>query len=559
MNCHRGAARAQTLFVLAAFGLTPLAAQIPIYTQAGTGAAKVQTMHPFQDALVFGANKTAWQLVFRELSTTDRRLSLLRSLDGGNTWSPCLEMPTLQDGRGSIAMGMDCKTLSVLWDARDTSGFSSVYYGEVDTVTCDWTCGPTMLAAGTSASQVWAMDVESTLGGRVAIIYMRSYGGTQNAWFNGNWSSTIRVKQPGLCPFGDGQAINTGTYAVNANMVAIGDDVHIVYREATGGYGICYRSFDTRGETFYQSADVPIGPFNNADLQASNVAVIATDNIWAPACQLACLHVVYATGDYAAGNGKVWRAWADVATAGTNAGWNRTLVTTYPELLGGNQTYNHYTLTTGENRAVYANWKRKIGPITSIDSQRFVCGTAEAQVGLHASFDDMPGINGHRGSNTTSKRHIMFSIQGAVEGVWMWRHGQPLAGRGRTVAFGRTGEFGGKQPTLRSHNTPTVPSSLTLEASGLVNTGGPAFLMIGTMCVTPVQIGTSYWLLQDALMVLSLAPVANCGQTVTSIVIPNNSSLVDLCLYFQAVQYAPGNNLGSDFITTNSLLAVFDV
>ena len=560
------APRAIVSLVLAVLcvALSPLAAQDkPVYTQPGTDGAKVQTMHPFQDALVFGANKTAWQLVWRELSATDRRLSLFKSTDAGNTWPlvPCLELPTSLDGRGSIAMGADCKTLSVVWDARDPDpAYSSVHYGEVDTTTCLWSCGPTLLATGTSSSNFWAMDVESTLGGRVAVAYMRSYSGSQNTWFNGNWSSTIRVKQPGACnPFGPGQAINTGAYAVNANMVAIGDDVHIVYRTAYGGYGISYRGFDTRSGLFLDAADVPIGPNDNLDMHASNVAVIATDNSWARECKLACLHVIYATGDYTAGNGEVWRAWANVATAGTNLGWNRTLVMSRPELLGGNQNYYHYTLATGEDRAVYAVFTRKIGLLTSIEAQRFVCGTAYEHVGLFPTTSGVPGINGHRGSHTTAKLHFMISRQGNPEGVWMWRARgfDQLSGRARTVAYGRACELAGKQPTLRSHNTPTIGGPpLVLESSGFVN-GNPAVLMAGTTC-TSVTLGSSCWILQDMLLTLPVAPVTGCGQTVTSLVVPDDSSLIGVCLYLQAAQYAPSLNPGSDFILTNGLAAILD-
>jgi len=561
------APRASAFLVLAVLhgGLSSLAAQPePVYMQPGNGGATVQTMHPFQDALVFGANKTAWQLVWREMGGVDnRRLSLFRSDDGGNTWLPCLELPTLQDGRGSIAMGADCKTLSVVWDARE-SGFSSVYYGEINTDNCTWSCPHTALATGTSSSDFWAMDVESTIGGRVAVIYMRSYAGSQNGYFNGNWSSTIRVKQPGPCGtlFGAGQAINTGTTAVNANMVAIGDDVHIVYRTAHGGYGISYRGFDTRSEAFFSStpADVPIGPNGNLDMHASNVAVITTNNRWARECQLACLHVLYATGDYVIGNGQIWHAWAPVAGA-ASGDWPRSVVASYPELLGGNQTYNHYTLATGENDAVFAIWKKKVANVTEFRLQPFGCGAAlPDQLLFSWNSDDAAGINGHRGSNTMAKPHFMVSLQGIpMEGVLMWRaRGNPaVKGRAHTVAYGRTCELAAKQPTLRSRNTPTIGAPpLVLETSGFVNSN-PAVLMAGTAC-TSITFGPKCWILHNMVIAIAVGPITGCGQTVTSLVVPDDSSLIDACLYFQAAQYNPTLNFPEQFILTNGLLAILD-
>jgi hypothetical protein len=537
-----------------------------VYNGGTTGSTL--TMGSHRRALAFDAHKNLWSLVRRTVGTTSTLL-LRRSTDGGTTWTATYNVPTVNGTNGAIVTGTHCETLHVLWSATGTSSLSSVYYRAFDTDTQTWIGSTTTLAVGTSSNdQYYANDIEVTSQARIAVTYSCRYtppsNSPQSSFFNGSWSSTIRLAQmaaPGAHVFGPGKAINTGASGIAANMQAVGQRIHIIYRSATGGYGIHYRAFDTDysvNGSFAQTTDTLIDPAG----RATNIACIATDDDCTH-CFKERLYVIYTVGATTAGSGRIMMAVAQATGADVQSNWTVTTVAADAPLMGGNYTYSHYSLAVGEDQKVYAVYSLKSQGHRRLYLREYKNGLVQGApliICATISNDRFAIVNGFRSTQVTS--HVYASVSGKLSNINTGGYAAVFrrVNQARTVAYGAGCTMGpvvAGTPRLSSSNTPTIGTTYCITGRDLPSSSA-GFMAIGSVCYqTPIALSTPFlpgcfqhqnW--------IAFLPVGSdsCGRLKLCVGIPNSLPLIGTDVFLQEL-----HQIGTsfNFLATNSIQVLF--
>lgn len=505
----------------------------------------VRAMEPWRQSLVATPDGSLVAMVFEGDGTvTGQNLRLYRSYDSGTSWLAVGDTPTIADGRGAIAAGTDCQTVHATWYALDTGSFANLYYQAFDLMTATWIGVPTVLLAGTNANdQYYATDIAITQKGAIGVAFHTHRTPTTAGL--AAWSGGLFVKRPSDPTFQGPFRWNTDTYGLNASMHAIGETLHATFRTNTGGYGIRYRAFDTSTLTFATPADVPVYA-----LQATNSSVLTADAD-------GNLYALFSRGGSAAGTGELQLGYAAAGNPGT---WTTQLVTSDPDLLGGNTTHTHFALARGEGNTVFALYSKRTGELhQNLWLTIFVNGlpvSPEVQILAGAGPDAFITVNGLRAGNSHSD---LLALAGglpasAAGGVAVFL---PAANMARTVAFGSPCQ--GSLPTtprLRSTSLPRGGATYGMQARGLP-AGAFGLLAAGTTCqLPPIPLDgfglTGCRLLTDIAGTIAFT-ADGAGEAVFNLSLASNPAYAGIPIHFTALAIAPGANPGGA-VLTNSLM-----
>ncbi|MBK8098168.1 MAG: hypothetical protein IPK26_13735 [Planctomycetes bacterium] len=530
--------------LLPALALTAfVSAQVTI-TAASPGNL-VRIMEPWRQSLVAMPDGSLLAMVFESDGTvTGQNLRLYRSYDSGTSWLGIADTPTIADGRGAIAAGTDCQTLHATWYALDTGAFANLYHQAFDLVTATWIGAPTVLLAGTNANdQYYATDIAITSRGAIGVAF-HTHRTPTTAGLTA-WSGGLLVKRPSDPSFQGPFRWNTDTYGLNASMHAIGETLHATFRTNTGGYGIRYRAFDTTTLAFATAADVPVYA-----LQATNSSVLTADGD-------GNLYALFSRGGSAAGSGELQLGYAAAGNYGT---WTTQLVTSDPDLLGGNTTHTHFALARGEGNTVFALYsKRTLEQHQNLWLTIFANGqpvSPEVQILAGAGPDQFATLNGMRDSHD---HNDLLAVAGglpasAAGGIAVFL---PAASMARTVAFGSPCQGAlPTTPSLRSTSLPRGGSTYGVQARGLP-AGAFGLLAAGTSCqMPPVPLDgfglTGCLLLTDIAGTIGFFADA-AGEATFALSLASNPVYASIPIHFTALALAPGANPGGAVIS-NTLM-----
>ena len=584
----KGAARTAAALLL---GTAVLTAQDALIKQAGiNGTTKapetVRTALNMQKGLAVTADGRWWSPVYwndgsyttgASFSVFDkaRHLLLMVSNDGGASWSKAAEVRTTGAVYGSIFPDRDGHTLHLTWYAMNGKGkissgkifgYYSIFYSTYDTRTGKW--------AGTKDEEVvpawdanhrWGTpDIAVADNGVVGITFgcgrgvPKGWVGSTRSWAgglvwkkNGKWSAPHQV--------------NKDYTGVKLNIMALGNTFHMVYRTMTGGYGICYRKFDTTTDKFspvYPIVPDPMNPSKNIrTLHANNVPVLGV----LPGGDV---YILYGTGTSHLGGGKLWY----VISKGATGKFTKPMqIDDDPKMGWGNNTYYSYTLARNGNafsvvyskvaeqrKNLYMRALTPAGPIPPYGKPAIPLrkGKGVDQFRLLSGFR-LPGY--HAGMRLTySDLHPIGPLTG---GRAMFL-GTPTG-----VAFpkgpGCSGSLS-KAPALGAGGIPALNSTLVLNfsdhpasTSGILVLGRNDANFMGIPL--PFDLGvlgmTGCSLYQDIKLSLNYTTNAQ-GTGSLQLPVPNVPSMAGVPLFWQGVVIAPGANTPG-LLLTNGIGTIF--
>ncbi|MEZ5965480.1 MAG: hypothetical protein R3F56_16725 [Planctomycetota bacterium] len=487
------------------------------------------------------------------------RLFLRRSDDGGDNWQNTDSyLQTSNQTNGFIAMGNDCKTLHVLFDGVNSSGYSSVYYHAWDTTT-GWIGTPTTIADGASVNwQYNAFDIEVTAKGRVVIAYSCAQPTDPlQPWFNSWWSCVLRVAPPpaegSLAVFGPGTPVNQlPREALNVNLHAVGECVHVAFHstETSGTSEIYYRAFDANSG--WKHGNVSLGPEAQ---EAAVVPSITTDD----ECGACDYRVYILFASRAFGSGQIWLGHAQASLAGSSSNWSNCLVDNDPPILA-NTHQNHFSLANGEDRGVSVVYSKRGESFRNLYERRYfdgVCNSTTCNILLTNVNNRFRYVSGGRSSLVMSHPYVCVSGTDSVELF----HDENTA---RTVGFGRYTGLLHSVPRLNATNTPTALQSFCVTICD-APPNLPGILFFGTTCIPQVDLfnngggifGQGSWMMQNWLQAIPYSTVA-CARNsfwkgcfdIPGTVLKGES------VYLQAAQVIDPAPL--TLVPTNSMAVIFD-
>lgn len=552
-----------------------------------------RTMNNNNNCIAETPDGAMWTVVYDvDLTGSNGRLVLKRSTDNGTTWSTGVNLPNFKghnhqhNNSGCIVAGRRPDRLHVAWADKEASTVWSAQYQEFDTSTQTWIGTPTLLAQGTgSNNQFWPVDIGVTEKGTVVVCISGHRSGGLGL---GSWDCGLAVKKPGgsfnstLYNLRQGGA----SYSQNASIAIHGEVVHTCMKNATGGYGICYRAYDTETDSWLQASQVAVGPSNNSGIAAGNKSVIAVDSGGG-------IYVLYVTGNSTAartlrlayappGKGSLNGDWQDIsviantATVGQNYRNVASTASGYPILQGGNTTYRNYSLSAGTmsgglNNAVVVAYSKPFEDFSKLYTQVFAGGVQtipEIQVSSPTNvyplqFEWVTGLRqGDRGSEpafvTYGKTDAAAPNNGPYANgqVAFWRIGTPDGGR--TVAFGVACQGSlNEAPRIQAKSArPRIGQTYTMSLDRFPASTN-LFLALGTKPYAPgIDLGImgapGCTLDIDVPLVVGLKADSS-GQVSLPTQIANDTKLIGVTVYTQSLCAAPGANAGG-LLTSNALM-----
>ncbi len=568
-----------------------LSGQDPLIKQAGiNGTTKqpetVRSALSMQKSLAVTADGRWWTAVYwndgswttgKPFSVFDkaRHLLLMVSGDGGSTWTKASEVRTTGSVYGSLVTDPDGYTLHVAWYATNGKGYVSgtkyygyysIFYSTYDTRTGKW--------AGTKDEEIvpawdrnhtWGTpDIAVTPKGVVGVTFScgrsipKNWVGATRSWAGGLiWKKNGKWSKP--------HQVNVDYTGVKLNIRAYGETFHMVYRTATGGYGICYRSFDAVKEKF--GPEIPLVPDPNNP--SRNVRTLHANNI----AQVGILPggdilVLYATGANNYGGGKLWYL---IMPAGSGKFGKPMQIDDDAKMGWGNNTYYCYTLVrNGKNLAavyskkaesyknLYMRTLTPTGPVPpygkpaiplrktqTADSFRLVCGFRDlgTKAGMRLTYSDLHPIG-----PLTGGRAVFL---GTPTGVAF------------TKGPGCQGSLS-KTPHVEAGGIPALNSTLVFEYSGHpANTAGILVMGIddAKFLGIPLPFDLSFLgmtgcsLYQDIRFSINYTVGAQ-GTGTSQINIPNTPSMAGFPFFWQGIVVAPGANTPG-LLLTNGMGTIF--
>ncbi|MDP6423323.1 MAG: hypothetical protein QGG14_01160 [Planctomycetota bacterium] len=575
--------------------LTPsVVAQDPVIVQATINSTTsepevARSMLANQKGLAITADGRLWSLVYwsdgswkasnpnkldpqRNLS---RHLLVCMSKDGGKSWSRISEARTTGEGYGSLVVDPDGYTLHIVWYAWNgkkttANWYNSVFYAPYDTRRGQWIGSDQVLVAGSDPrTQTYSLpDIAITTSGVIGVVFVCARGvptgwvgagGSWNAgllWFkNSKWSVPHRV--------------NVGSTGVSPNIHAHGDNLHLSYRVAIGGYGICYRRFDTLTEKFGAEGELPVVPdpsnpkANIPNLRANNVSHCAVQ-------PNGDVYVFYVTATAVASGGRHWFVYSK---SGANKFSAPMQIDDDTGMGWGNNTYRFHNLArTGsgvvvavysklveKNRHLYARLLTPTGTLPPYPAPaiKLQTGTADNQ------FQQLSGYRDQRGLTDQWVTYSDLRPFGPLTGGAARLNGT-LSGVGVFKGIGCAGNLKA-QPELVATALPAIGKNLGMRLQSLP-ANAPGILFLGLddkklLGVIPlpfelVPFGMpGCFLSQDVPITIGFAADAS-GTLNLAAPLPNDPNFIGVPLFWQAFVIAVGANAGNAVLTNGlSLVA----
>ena len=572
-------------------GAAALTAQDALIKQAGINsttkvAETVRSSLNMQKGVAVTADGRWWAPVYwsdgsytsgGNFSTFDksRHLLLMVSNDGGASWTKASEVRTTGSVYGSILADRDGHTLHLAWYAMNgkgkisggkTYGYYSIFYSTYDTRTGKWAgTKDEEVVPGYDSNHSWGTpDIAVADNGVVGIVFACGRG-VPKGWVGStaSWAGGLVWKKNGK--WSAPHQLNVDYTGVKANIMAYGNTFHMTYRVATGGYGICYRKFDTVTEKF--SPEYPIVPDPNnpskniRTLYANNVALLGV----LPGGDV---YILYANGTSNTGGGKLWYV---ISKGATGTFTKPQQIDDDPKMGWGNNTYYNYTMVRNgqffsavyskliENRKnLYMRTLTPTGPVPPYGKPAIPLrkGAGTDQFRLISGFR-IPGY--HTGMHVT---YTDFRAIGPLTGGRAMFLGGPTG-----VAFpkglGCKGSLT-KAPALDAGGIPALNSTLTLNYSDHPASSAGILIMglndANFMGIPlPFALGflgmTGCSLYQSIQFSMNYTLSAQ-GTGSSQIPIPNVPSMGGIPFFWQGIVVAPGAN-GPGLLLTNGIGTIF--
>lgn len=373
---------------------------------------KSWTMDPRQRGLAVTADRTLWSLVTEHapLGEMDReRLRLLCSVDGGVSWRHAADTATTDDGEGSLVA--EDGRLHLLWNARHGASEFSVYFQTFDPAAGAWIGRPERLLAGTSAeNQFYAGDIDVTAAGAL-VATVQTHARPPEPW-RGSWNTGLLIRPAGRRAWEDVLQVNVGRTGGNPQIVVHGDVAHIAYTTTARGFGVYYRSYDTRALRWLTGRDQLVSEPEGDRVSSNTFSMVADLD--------GRLFVLYAAGDRDPGRGSLV-----LASALPGSPWTRHVLAEDPLLQSGDFRYPHVGLVNGPGNDVIAIYS-KLGEEHRVLYTRVLSASAMTAGSLpgreRAIAREGPGTfvrwNGVRSSRYTSLLYgLVSSRAGAVSAL----------------------------------------------------------------------------------------------------------------------------------------------
>ncbi|MCB9892356.1 MAG: hypothetical protein H6832_11345 [Planctomycetes bacterium] len=528
------------LLILASIPSNRLSAQIQTITTA-TGAATVRIGMQHLRTVASTSDGRVFALVHENdgLANGDASLflDLWESGDGGVTWKRTTRMPRTGAVRGSLVTGLDGKTLHIVYEARLGNGHASIAYDAWDSVAKSWSTHGKILQTSTSTNAQFLQPViDVTRDERLVIAY---YTHRQGPWSgqmqigdaNGaNWTATARV--------------NVDTYGVRIDHQVAGDDAWFAYRTNTGGYGIRARRYDLAGPGWGSLGELEVSGKNaNISGTANSSSVLAVDRdgkVW----------VLWSSGGTSAGTGVIWLS-AKASSSQSFAEHYK--VDDDAPILGGNNNYDHFSLTLDENgrlQVLYSLLSEQNAnlylrfPVGSQLSPRLQLALGKA--------DDFARICGNRRSEPREPVYALLEDK-AGSSVRILVRGSGTVVPHVTACSGT----GAAAPLLTTDRGPVLGTTLNFLLEDL-GANRPGAFFVG---VDDTMFGSFLLPLPlDALgfrgCFLAQSPLASSGFASNSagtltipVPYPNLSALKGTPIFWQAFVASPGANAGGALLT----------
>ena len=579
-----------TLVCVAASVLSAsLSAQVTI-VKGVAPSGFVRSMNNNNNSLALTPDGAIWAVVYVvDKAGTNGHLELRRSLTHGNIWlSGTYPLPNNtshnnhHNNSGCIVAGRDGDKLHVTWaDRTANASYWSAMYQVFNTNTLKWVGTPKLLAKGYGANnQFWPVDIAMTAKGTLAVCISGHRAGGLGL---GPWDCGLAVKPRGgsfnttLLNLRKGGA----SYSQNASIVSVDETIHCCMKNSTGGYGICYRAYDTEGKKWNQASQVFVGPNNNAGIAAGNKSAIAADRDGG-------LYVIYCTGSSSAPR-TLRLAYAAPGKGGSNADWKdfhiikntQTIGTNYrkvaagkygyPQIQGGNSNTFNYTLASAAGGNVFAVYSKSFETFASLYVQGFNKGSSvlpEVKISGATkpySFEWITGIR--NGDHSYSAAWLSFGKTDAPSPnngtypngqVDFWRLGSNSIARSVALGTGCQGKLA-KRPRVHAYDTlPTLGTTFKIQLDRFPASAN-FFLAIGTsILLPPLNLGFMYSPtcdLNNTFPLIVPLQVPSSGVMTIPWNVPNDPNLIGARVYAQCLVVSPGSTPGN-VVTTNSLCVI---
>lgn len=523
------------------------------------------TVGAIHHGLAFAPSKlagkhTTWSLL---RDTNASRLFLRRSDDGGCTAfeTTDYQLRTLNQGGGCMVMGNDCKTLHILFDGLNPSGYASVYYDAWDTTIPGWIgAGPQVIAQGLSTNfQYGVQDIEATAKGRIVIsYYCAEPNGAGQPWFTAWWSSVLRVAEP---PAECTQAVfPRAGYRINevptdplgasfgVNLHAVGECVHVAFHapQTAALSKVYYRGFDANALSWKQAGKVSL-PVEAEE--AAVVSSITTDDDCST-CEYK-IYILFAS--HHGGGGNLWITCADNAAVPV---FSLACPVDVDAPIQAGQNWQHFTLADGPNREVYAVYSKWSESFRNLYAKTYVGGCSGAElrcdVELTTVSNRFRAVIGSRSSLVMSNPYVTISD---TQSVWLYRQDNTA----RTVSFGRYIGTRPSVPRLTAINAPTDGDTLCVTVCD-VPANLPGVLCIGLTCTPewalPLPFDPGSYFKQDVLATIGYTTTPCTGGGHWQTCFPINGVIKGQSIYMQAVQIY---DFTPTLVPSNSMAVIFDV
>ena len=532
---------------LATLLVAPLPAQLTLVTKPQTATEAVSPMLNQLRGIAVTSDGRLWTLTFADdglmAGEASYSLRLHASSDNGQTWTVVTKMRTPGSVRGSLTTGTDGRSLHVVSRSSNGATGFGIYYAVFDTRAMAWVGTDFEVAKGIDPNnQFLEPVVEVTRGGVVAVCY--------STHRQGPWAGQLRVQKGGA--WGPVQKVNVDTYGFEVNMQAHGDDLHLAYRSNAGLYGIRYRRFDTNAMAWGAEGEIQVSQANPLVTSANNLCCIAVAGN-------GDVYVAYASGGTTAGTGAIWLG---CAPSGTYAFTTHAKIADDPSVLGGNNSYFHYSLGLGADGSVHALYSLFTETYSKL-YLRFTTGTGALGPQIPMSAQANRSFEWVCASRQALARIGVFATLAdfSVTGNQVWFLPQAT---GAAVFHGVACQGGASAlPQLASRALPGIGQALNLDMSSLApGQTGVMALGAGDVAFGPLPLpfelaligAPGCWLAQDSLVTLGFSSSSQ-GLATVGLQVPGNPALAGVPLYFQSIVVTPGAN-GANLLLTNGIAAI---